>query len=204
MARSRLLDFLQSFRFHLFDVPKLSGGAGATGFSLADSVFTAVAGFTNISHPELTLETETIKEGTFMFDRHFSKRASVGPMVLARGARYNDSEFWAWASGMVLGVMPRRDLVLVQFTAARTGTTRSSAGRAANATSDATAEQVRTDFLLRVPGKVWYLFNCLPTRYKAGGDLDSRSSDISIAELEIQPEVVSEISPSTLFPRIPF
>lgn len=202
--RSRLLDYLQAFRFHLFDVPKLSGGAGRVGFSLADSVFTAVAGFTNVTHPEMTLETETIKEGTFQFDRFFSKRAAVGPMVLARGSRFNDSEFWAWAAGQVLGVMPRRDLILVQFTSARVGSARSGVGRAINAISDASAEQVRTDFLLRVPGKVWYLFNCLPTRYKSGGDLDSRSSDISIQELEIQPEVIAEVTPSTPFPRIPF
>lgn len=167
-------------------------------------MFHLVAGFTNITHPELTLETETIKEGTFQFDRHFTKRAAVGPMVLARGSRFDDSEFWAWASGQILGVMPRRDLILVQFTSAKVGTARSSAGRASDAISDVSAEQVRTDFLLRVPGKVWYLFNVLPTRYKAGGDLDSRSSDVSIQELEIQPEIVAEVTPATPFPRIPF
>ena len=50
------------------------------------------------------------------------------------------------------------------------------------------------EFAVRMPAKAWILHDCLPTRYKAGGDFDARTSDISIMELEIQPEMIEELS----------
>lgn len=52
MARTVLQDYLQQFRFHLFDVPQL-GGAG--NILRSDAVFTLVGGFTTITNPELTV-----------------------------------------------------------------------------------------------------------------------------------------------------
>jgi hypothetical protein len=45
-----------------------------------------------------------------------------------------------------------------------------------------------------VLGKGFILHNCVPTRYKAGGDLDATSGDVSVAELDIQPEYITEFS----------
>ncbi len=43
-------------------------------------------------------------------------------------------------------------------------------------------------------GKVAIMGNCLPTRYKAASDFDATSSSVSISELEIQPQAVTEMT----------
>jgi hypothetical protein len=43
-------------------------------------------------------------------------------------------------------------------------------------------------------GKVAILGNCIPTRYKAGTDLDAMAGDVSIMELDIQPHAVTEFA----------
>lgn len=50
------------------------------------------------------------------------------------------------------------------------------------------------EFVDRLPAKAWLLHGCIPTRFKSGGDLDASSGEISIAELEIAPEMIEEIS----------
>jgi phage tail-like protein len=213
VARSQLLDYLQQFRFHLFDVPKFTGGGGAAAFSMADTVFSLVAGFASVTSPEMTLELETIKEGTSQFDHFVAKRASVGPIALSRGVRFNDAEFWKWISGHLSGQMPKRTLLLVQFTKAKAhigsrlsdrGQGISPSDRATQRLSDVTAQEVRTDYLLRVPGKTWVLVDCTPSRYKSGSDMDAKSSEVSIAELELQPAYFYEVTPTSPFSRSPF
>ena len=50
------------------------------------------------------------------------------------------------------------------------------------------------DIAPRIPARAHVLHGCLPTRYKVGSDFDARSGEISIAELDIKPELVEEIS----------
>jgi hypothetical protein len=50
------------------------------------------------------------------------------------------------------------------------------------------------DIAGRLPGRAWLLSGCLPLRYKSGTDFDASSSGISIAELDIQPEGLDEVS----------
>jgi hypothetical protein len=50
------------------------------------------------------------------------------------------------------------------------------------------------EFIERVPAKAWFLHECVPTRFKSGGDFDARSGEISIAELDLIPEMIEEIS----------
>lgn len=52
---------------------------------------------------------------------------------------------------------------------------------------------------VRLPARAWLLHGCLPTRYKAGSDFDATSGDVSIMELEIQPESFTEISLGRLY-----
>ena len=47
---------------------------------------------------------------------------------------------------------------------------------------------------LQIPGKAWMLYGCIPTRYKGASDFDAMSSDVSVQELEIQPEAIEELS----------
>jgi hypothetical protein len=46
----------------------------------------------------------------------------------------------------------------------------------------------------RIPGKAWMMYGCLPSRYRPGGDFDATSSEISVAELDLEMEFFDEIS----------
>lgn len=50
------------------------------------------------------------------------------------------------------------------------------------------------EFFARIPAKCWMLYNCLPTRYKVGTDFDAMSSAVSVAQLELAPEMIEEIA----------
>lgn len=120
MARISLLDHLQSYCFWLGDVAPI----GAT----ALPIFTPGAGFSNVTAPELTLETVDINEGNSTFTKSVIKRAEVSPLTLSRGATAFDADFWRWImaaltgnpfgvnfGAMVGGPSARRTLLLVQF-----------------------------------------------------------------------------------------
>jgi phage tail-like protein len=47
---------------------------------------------------------------------------------------------------------------------------------------------------IKIPARAFLLKNCIPTRYKSGTDYDASSGQVSIQELDIQPEMVEEIS----------
>lgn len=49
------------------------------------------------------------------------------------------------------------------------------------------------EFAARVPAKAFILSGCIPTRYKVASDFDAKSSEISIAELDIEIEVMEEV-----------
>ena len=46
------------------------------------------------------------------------------------------------------------------------------------------------EFAPRVPAKLYILYGCTPARYKMDGDFDASSGDVSIAELEMNVEMV--------------
>lgn len=50
------------------------------------------------------------------------------------------------------------------------------------------------DFAARIPARAYVLHDCLPVRYKVGSDFDASSGEVSIAELDIKPELIEEIS----------
>lgn len=117
----------------------------------------------------------------------------------------------------------RRTLLLIQFLAHTPGPTREfaeglaftafAAGLAAAAVASAPSITggIRTaavvgvpvlnaleggafEFKARIPAKAWVLTGCIPSQWKAGGDFDAKSAEISIAELEITPESVEEVA----------
>lgn len=50
------------------------------------------------------------------------------------------------------------------------------------------------EFAPRFPAKAWRLKGCVPARWKAAGDFDAGAGDVSVAELEIQPHKIEELS----------
>jgi hypothetical protein len=127
------------------------------------------------------------------------------------------------AVGAIGGVTPRRDLLLIQFmsrspfgpdgtVAAAAAGTLALAGIAGGMAVTGGASAVGTqagvaaaaagfgvsigpfEIAARIPGKAWMLYGCLPSRYRPGGDFDATSSEISVAELDLEMEFFDEIS----------
>lgn len=123
--------------------------------------------FSGISGIDWTMEVVPIEEGNFPITRHILKRSEYSSITLSRGMMPKDSAFYLWATAAVFGD---------QF--------------------------VRRHFLLRMrrPGgdgtvvKSWSLYDCIPVRVKLWPDLDAKSGEVAIAELEIQPDWVEEDS----------
>lgn len=195
MARPRLLDLMQAFPFWVFDV---SGNQGSTLFS----VFDPTLGFSAVTAPEISVETRDIQPGNWEYKRRVVKGAEAGSITLSRGARFYDSDFYNWITNAILGRQPvRRNLVLVHFMGLRAPSQAIALaqghGNNANLSfPDNGAAQLAT----RTPGRAWVLYDCLPIRYRAGSDFDASSSDVSIQELEVQPEHVIELTLATLSP----
>jgi len=209
MARHSALDILPAFRFHLVDV--------AT--TIAFPVFLPQAGFSEITAPEITADIEEIKEGNAIVKRKVITGASMSTMTLSRGVTFFDSDFWRWFSNAILGPEPsllshrvRRNLMLLQFMHIGASTTAGiaiSAGATAflggvaggaggiAALGIAAGAVTLAGGMWRVPAKAWMLWNCLPSRWKSGTDFSANDTAVSIAELDIEPELVEEYSLTT-------
>lgn len=233
MARTRILDFLQSHFFWAFD-------ASNQGFP----VFNPLFGFSKISAPQITAELETFKDGTYHFSRHVAKHGGVGTVTFERAASMFDSDFYDWIMLTIQGdngfddserlskilsagrTSPRRNLLIVQFSNINIGSIderndrdqRSRDGGniaaglagaallgslvalggvavgAAGAAGLAGATVGPFAFASRLPARAWLLSNCLPVRYKSSTDFDASSASMSLQELEVQPESISEYS----------
>ena len=233
MARPALLDPLRDNNFWLYDVAPID-------FAPALPLFTPLSGFSAVSSPEITVETQQINEGNWPFTKTVVKGASVGPITLSRGVSWFNSDFWRWTmsavegstgtTGLAIGgITYRRTLLLVHFfrnTPARnaaeqiamavgiTGGLSTVTGFAVGAEAGAgagvgagiaSAAQLAslqvagglfspTTVGIKIPARAFLLKNCIPTRYKSGSDFDANSGQVSIQEMDIQPEFVEEIA----------
>lgn len=133
MARLRLRDFYQNFRYHLLDVTVTRSGGlaqaaaqstlNAAGLGKvapqASGPFTVLQpqiAFSSISHPELDIETEEINGGTNPFPVHFTSGGKIPEITLERGVHLGDQDFHNWAKLAIYGRgLYRRNLLLVQF-----------------------------------------------------------------------------------------
>ena len=174
MARNRIDDFMQVHRFWLLDVVP----SATFPFLVLGAPF---LGFASITTPEVTLEYGEIKEMNSMFKRGGYDGGSVGPITLTRGVKGYDDTMWQWIKRAIQGNdMTNRNLLLIHFT---------NIGIEADDFGVQAWEGV--PFL---PGKAWLLWDCVPTRYKPGSDFDAMSGAVSIAELEVQPWAVTELT----------
>lgn len=199
MARERaLFDMMQSYPFWVFDA---SGFAG----NILFSVFDPVLGFASAGAPEITVETQEIQPGNWEFKRRAVKTASVGSVTLRRGARFYDSDFYNWITAAIRGNQPvRRNLVLVQFLGFRplrqiAGQNRGLTGFGPGDSGFGT-EVAALSLAERLPGRAWVLHDSIPIRYRPGDDFDATNGGVSIQELEVQPEYVTELTLATVSP----
>jgi phage tail-like protein len=192
MPRLRYLDMLQVYPFWCFDA---SGFSGNPLFSILDPNL----GFSACTTPEVNIEMREIQPGNWEYKRRAVKTADVSPITLSRGARFYDSDFWIWLSNAIQGKQPlRRNLVLVHFMGYRP----LSATLPADVSGNFPDESAVTSLGTRFPARAWSLMGCVPTRYKSGGDFDANASDVSIQELEVQPEFVEEMTIATSSPSL--
>ncbi len=205
MARVRFFDYLQNFTFHLSDItPSIAPPFFALGAGLPYS-------FNSCSMPEIQLEIESFRQICSMYQTHVVSGATVGPISMSRGVLSTDSTLYRWINRSINGEdRVHRDLCLLH---ASTWSPIHNAGeeykekdgitpaKGSNRLGHAppTLDSTGSSYgLVRMLGKGYILHNCLPTRYKAGGDLDATSSEVAIAEFEVQPEYITEFSTDPL------
>lgn len=123
----------------------------------------------------MTLEIEDVKEGVYEHPRKvFKGKAELNTITLRQGVQFINSDFYDWIQGALTGNVTRRNLLLVQFSRMRLG----------SGTGDVGGLGGVIDFSPRVPGRAWFLMQCLPTRYKTASDFDALDSAVSIQELD--------------------
>lgn len=183
MPRKRVDDFLQDYPFYLADVSV----SARPPFFVLGSVLSL--GFNTCSSPEITLETEEIAQYHSSYKVPYYTKAAVSPITLTRGTSAFDSTMYRWAKRSMSGQdRVHRHLMLIHFMSL-SYTAPTSADPSPSSAFDVTSVG-----MIRPMGKAFLLWHCIPTRYKAGTDFDATSGNVSITELEIQPQYFSEVS----------
>ncbi len=180
MGRSRAFDLLQNYTFWLTEITF----SARPPFLVLGEVF---FGFNTITTPEITLEMAEIVEFGTMVKTPYYSGMSVAPITLTRGAGPYDSTMYRWINRSMRGEdRVQRSLALFHNMALNSGIDSSD-----NSSDLAFGGLVG---MRRVNGRGWLLWDCIPTRYKAGSDMDATSGDVSIMELDVQPRMVTEFS----------
>ncbi len=196
MPRIRFTDHLQNYQFHLVDI--------SPSLTVPPFVFmNPLAGFSSISAPELTIETDEMNEGNHFFKRHIITGGSVNSITLQRGASMQDADFWRWIVATLKGdetsLFPntlggqRRNMLLIQYSGYSTLGLTGTADELKAIEAIAKGFLPNTSSVTRIPGRAWMLFECFPTRYKVASDFDATSSDVSIMELDLAIDYIEEI-----------
>jgi len=179
MARRRITDLLQNYPFWLLDVQP---SARPPFLVLGGPLY----GFSAISHPEITVNTEEVNQINQPFPNHAFAGGTIAPMTLTRGSRFYDSSMYTWIDRYIEGEdVPHRDLILIQHM-----------GLGALELGGGIQGAIGPSFveIVRVPGKAWMLWDAVPTRYTPGPGLDATSGEVSLNELDIQPVEIEEFS----------
>lgn len=210
MARSRATDLLQSHRFWLVEI---SSSERLPKFAIGSLAY----GFQSVSLPSLTAEVQSFSQINDYYSTNYYTNFSVDTISLARGVRAFDSSFYRWMIRSLRGEdRVQRDFLLLHFysnvgldttsgdtaaiTAAAAVAGGFAGGFAGNASVIAAGASVAAGVglgnleMINMVGKAYLLYGCIPTRYKAGTDLDATSGEVSIAELDMQPHHFTEIS----------
>ena len=171
---ARFFDYLQNYPFHIADI---SPSARPPFYTLG----LGLIGFQSVSMPEVTLDTVQVSEVASSYKSTYFTGASVSPITLTRGSLAIDSSFAMWIRRSISGRdRVARHFVLLQF-------------QGYSYSPDDPHQGTALTFY-RPMGKGWLLWNCVPTRFRAGSDLDATSGDVSMMELEIQPQYFTEFS----------
>jgi phage tail-like protein len=151
-------DFYHSFRFVVTDT------AGYIQSSI-------IAGFTNCSLPEHNIDHLEYSEGLWTYSKWYPGRSTFSTVTLSRGVVRNYSKFADWILNCAEGRNYRTDVTIAHIH---------------RADVEGMAPEFSPDTMKR--SRKIVLKNCLPIRFRPGHDFDATASDISIQEIEFQPE----------------
>jgi len=199
MPRAIVLDKMQRFRYHLFEM----GGISISGI-FKGSDLNPIFGFSRISSPVMSVRVKTINPGNALFPEYVVQNSEFGQITMGRGVVSVDSDFWQWIVKAVAGENDmRKDLLLVHFTnkspfglSRRAESASESIGGVGGRAIQALGQSVSGFPFL--PGKGYNLINCLPIEYRSGNDFDADSSEVMIQSLTVRPESIDEISLDTV------
>jgi phage tail-like protein len=148
------IDPMSVFNFYL----TLIDSSNVVGTLASAALNYAVAGFSECSGLDVTLEVMEFKEGGVNdFVRKFPTRASHGNITLKRGVIYLEDDLWTWHQDFVQGNGKRRDGLILLLDESRT------------------------------PAKVWKFRRGLPMKW-VGPSLNATQSNVAIESLEIAHE----------------
>jgi phage tail-like protein len=159
MPRLQVSDPLQGFRFH---VSAVEGGYDPIGYKDADA---GEAGFQSVTVPEVSAEVSEYREGTMMYTRKYSGIPTFAAITLIRGVYMRDTSFYDWILDAIEGREYVTDLVIYHW---------HRVGKDPDKTSDATKAR---QYIIR---------DAVPSRVKPAADLDSTSSEVSLAEVDVE------------------
>jgi phage tail-like protein len=206
VARPLTEEYFQNFRFHLFDVALAAGSLDLPLLALSPQL-----GFQSITPPTINVETSQIRPGNSPFPVAVVKEANISNVTLTRGVLTGDSEFYNWTRQAIYGRGAfRRTLLLIQThrnlrgddgTLARFGDLGAIVGTslglgAAGPLLGGAAATLGVgggdgDFYARI----WTLWDAIPVRYQPASTFDANDDGITMQELELDVEFVSEINP---------
>lgn len=119
-------------------------------------------GFNSVSLPTLEAETADYREGTRTYTIKQGGIPSVNEVTLMQGVARRDSDFFNWVKTTIEGGEYRTDLEIWHF------------------------HRVDPQGIAGVPSKTYRLLECWAKSIKPSGDLDAKTSDISIQEMVVE------------------
>lgn len=218
MARSNISDVLQVYPFWLFDVAPIEGISLPIFNPLAGFSSCTAPGMTFEMHDitegnwhfrrkvikKAEVDSMTLTRGVTFSNSDFWRWTVASLTGRPEGFQ---PRFLPGSLMSIGGPTPRRNLLLIQFfSRSPLGSLNAGASAALSvfgvslggrgfATSTPPFGPFDSGIKSpRIPAKAWLLHDCLPTRFKTGSDFDASSGDVSISEIEFQPEMFEEIS----------
>jgi phage tail-like protein len=156
-------------------------------------VLLPVYGFSGCSLPSISLEMKAIKEGNYEYPRKVISGASVGTVTLEQGVSIFNSDFYDWVRKAVVGRIPPKNLLLVQFSRMNPVSS-PNVLRTPPGTGFLNQAFGNLEFAARIPGRAWLFKECRPTNYRPGSDFAASSGEVSIASLELEMEEMEEFN----------
>lgn len=133
--------------------------------------------------------------GTIKRDLMLIHYFSISPVTLAiQAAKRPELIGTALASAGIGGAMMAQIIRNIPPAALTDFLATQGAGLTAEVVSQVTGYNPPVEHAQRFPAKAWILRQCKPTRWKASSDFDAASGDVAIAELEVQPHRVEEVT----------